>query len=53
MEYKSIDTVPDQTMATQFPVEFLNSLEISGLPPHQLFFKGERSSYNTAIFGST
>ena len=37
MEY--IDTVPDETIATQFPVEFLNTLEISGLPSHHLLLK--------------
>ena len=37
--YKSIDTVPDETTATLFPVEFLNTLEISGMPSHQLLLK--------------
>ena len=38
-EYRSIDTVPYETEATQFPVEFLNTLEMSGLPSHQLLLK--------------
>ena len=37
--YKSIDTVPDETTATLLPVEFLNTLEISGMPSHQLLLK--------------
>ena len=39
MKYRSIDTVPDETAVTQFPVEFLNTIEISGLPSHELFLK--------------
>ena len=38
-EYKSIDTVLDQDNSLVFPVEYLNSLEISGLPPHNLKLK--------------
>ena len=39
VEYRSIDTVPDETQAAQFPVKFLNTLEMSGLPSHKLLLK--------------
>ena len=39
VEYRSLDSVPDDTQAVQFPIEFLNSLEISGLPLHLLLLK--------------
>ena len=38
--YKSIDTVPDQNAVT-YPTKFLNSLELSGMPPHILNLKLE------------
>jgi len=39
IHYKSLDSVPDDTQAIEFPTEFLNSLEVSGLPPHLLSLK--------------
>ena len=39
VEYRSLDSVPDDSQAVQFPIEFLNSLEISGLPLHLLLLK--------------
>ena len=36
--YKSIDTVPDQN-AVADPTKFLNSLELSGIPPHIMKLK--------------
>ena len=39
IQYKSLDSVPDESQAVEFPTEFLNSLEISGLLPHLLSLK--------------
>ena len=37
--YKSFNSVPKGTNETHFPREFLDSIEISGLPPHALHLK--------------
>ncbi|GFR87821.1 ATP-dependent DNA helicase PIF1 [Elysia marginata] len=37
--YIAINSVVDEEQAVQFPVEFLNSIEVSGLPPHVLDIK--------------
>jgi hypothetical protein len=37
--YKSVDTVTNTDAAVQYPTEFLNSLEPSGMPPHNLRLK--------------
>jgi ATP-dependent DNA helicase PIF1 len=38
-EYKSVDTVVDADEVISFPPEFLNSLDLAGLPPHRLLLK--------------
>lgn len=37
--FKSVDTVTDVNEAVQYPTEFLNSLEPSGMPSHNLALK--------------
>jgi hypothetical protein len=37
--YKSVDTITNQDDVVNYPTEFLNSLEMSGLPPHNLQLK--------------
>ena len=39
MSYKSIDTVCDITPAANYPTEFLNSLDLLGMRPHNLQLK--------------
>ncbi|GFV14572.1 ATP-dependent DNA helicase [Trichonephila clavipes] len=38
-EYLSKDTIMDMELSTSYPVEFLNSLELSGVPSHKLQLK--------------
>lgn len=37
--YKSLNSVPDSVEAAGYPVEFLNYVEASGLPPHRLLVR--------------
>ena len=34
VEYRSLDSVPDESQAVHFPTDFLNSLEVSGICCH-------------------
>lgn len=38
-EYLSMDTIMDAELSISYPVEFLNSLELSGVPSHKLQLK--------------
>ena len=38
-EYKSVDSAMSDGEAVQYPVEFLNSLDLTGIPPHILKLK--------------
>ena len=39
VSFKSVDTVMNQDDVVNYPMEFLNSLELPGLPPHNLQLK--------------
>ncbi|XP_046965797.1 uncharacterized protein LOC124534146 [Vanessa cardui] len=39
VEYLSVDNIMDTEQVTSYPIEFLNSLELSGVPSHKLMLK--------------
>ena len=52
VEYRSLDSVLDESQAVHFPIEFLNSLEVSGFPSHILSIKNFCSNNHFTIFRS-
>ncbi|GFX61039.1 ATP-dependent DNA helicase [Trichonephila clavipes] len=51
--YNSIDTVMSSDDTTSYPVEFLNSLDSSGMPLHKLEWKGRCARFVNAQLGRT
>lgn len=39
IEYLSVDNITDTEQVTSYPIEFFNSLELSGVPSHKLILK--------------
>jgi ATP-dependent DNA helicase PIF1 len=39
MTFKSNDTIVDENQIVNFPIEYLNSLDFAGMPPHNLRLK--------------
>ena len=37
--YRSADTIAEENLSQTYPTEFLNSLSLSGLPPHEMELK--------------
>ena len=38
-KYRSADTIAEENLSQTYPTEFLNSLSLSGLPPHEMELK--------------
>ena len=37
--YLSADTVAEEDLRNAYPTDFLNSITLSGMPPHSMIFK--------------